>query len=141
LAGSRTATLHSVHNEYGTIIRIAPDELSFADPAVIKEIYSQGTAFMKSPFYNGLNEGIPNLFDGIDREAHRRRRKLLGNAFAKSSIVESESLVAEQIRKFMGWVERKEGTVMNVYAWFRMLSLDIVSSLLMGQAVGALEPA
>ena len=28
---------------------------------------------------------------------------------------------------------------MNVYAWFRMLSLDIVSSLIMGQAVGALD--
>lgn len=27
----------------------------------------------------------------------------------------------------------------NVYAWFRMLSLDIVSSLFMGQAVGALD--
>lgn len=94
---------------------------------------------MKSPFYNGLNEGIPNLFDGIDREVHRQRRKLLGNAFAKSSIVELEPLVAEQIRKFMGWVERKEETVMNVYAWFRMLSLDIVSSLLMEQAISALD--
>jgi cytochrome P450 len=28
---------------------------------------------------------------------------------------------------------------MNVYTWFRMLSLDIVSSLFMGQAVGALD--
>lgn len=94
---------------------------------------------MKSPFYNSLNEGIPNLFDGIDREAHKQRRKLLGNAFAKSSILDSEPLVAEQIRKFLRWVEEKEGTPMNVYAWFRMLSLDIVSSLLMGQAVGALD--
>jgi cytochrome P450 len=94
---------------------------------------------MKSPFYNGLNEGIPNLFDGIDREAHKQRRKLLANAFAKTTILESEPLVAEQIRRFVGWVENKEGTVMNVYAWFRMLSLDIVSSLLMGQAVGALD--
>jgi cytochrome P450 len=139
LVGSRTATLHRLHDKYGTVIRIAPDELSFSDPVVIKEIYSQGTPFMKSPFYNGLNEGIPNLFDGIDREAHKQRRKLLGNAFAKSSIADSEQLVAEQIRKFLGWVEKKDGTTMNVYAWFRMLSLDIVSSLLMGQAVGALD--
>jgi hypothetical protein len=91
------------------------DELSFSDPAVIKEIYSQGIPFMKSPFYNGPNEGIRNLFDGIDLEAHRQRRKLLGNAFAKSSIVQSEPLVAEQVRKFMGWVGRKEGMLMNVY--------------------------
>lgn len=94
---------------------------------------------MKSPFNNGLNEVIPNLFDSIDREAHKRQRKLMGNAFAKSSILDSEPLVAEQIRKFLRWVEEKEGTPMNVYARFRMLSLDIVSSLLMGQAVGALD--
>lgn len=106
---------------------------------MIKEIYSQGTHFMKSPFYNGLNEGTPNLFDGINREAHKERRKLLGNAFAKSTILDAEPLVVEQIQKFLGWVEKKEGTAMNVYAWFRMLSLDIVSSLLMGQPVGALD--
>ena len=94
---------------------------------------------MKSPFYNGLNEGIPNLFDGIDRDAHKERRKLLSNAFAKTSILESEPLVAEQIRRFIDWIGKKEGTAMNVYAWFRMLSLDIVSSLLMGEAVGALD--
>ncbi len=139
LAGSRTATLHQVHEKYGKIIRIAPDELSFSDPAVIKEIYSQGTPLMKSPFYNGLNEGTPNLFDGIDRNAHKERRKLLGNAFARSTILGAEPLVAEQIEKFLGWVEKREDTAMNVYAWYRMLSLDIVSSLLMGQAVGALE--
>ena len=30
---------------------------------------------------------------------------------------------------------------MNVYAWFRMLSLDVVSSLFIRQAVGALDSA
>ena len=94
---------------------------------------------MKSPFYNGLNEGVPNLFDGIDRSAHKERRKLLGHAFARNSILDAEPLVVEQIQKFVSWMKKKEGTAMNVYAWFRMLSLDIVSSLLMGQPVGALD--
>lgn len=44
-----------------------------------------------------------------------------------SSIVAAEPLVAEQIRKFFGWMAKKESTPMNVYARFRMLSLDIVS--------------
>ena len=128
-----------MHEKYGNIIRIAPNELSFSDVATIKQIYAQGTPFMKSPFYSGLNDGRPNLFDGIDRAAHKERRKLLGNAFAKSTIIDAEPLVVEQIQKFLAWVGKKEGTAMNVYAWFRMLSLDIVSSLLMGQAVGALD--
>jgi cytochrome P450 len=103
LAGSHAATLHGVHNKYGTIVRIAPDELSFSDPAVIKEIYSQGTLLRN------------HLSITASLEAHRQGRKLLGNAFAKSSVVQSEPLVAEQVRKFMGWVWRKEGMVINVY--------------------------
>ncbi|EXJ71677.1 uncharacterized protein A1O5_05485 [Cladophialophora psammophila CBS 110553] len=139
LAGSRAVSLYAAHEKYGNIIRIAPDELSFSDHTVIKEIYSQGTTLLKSPFYSGLNEGLPNLFDGIDREAHKETRKLLGHAFARSSIIEAEPLVAEQIDKFLDWIKQKEATLMNVYAWFLMLSLDIVSSLLMGQPVGALD--
>src|SRR5947209_5191390 len=72
-------------------IRIAPDELSFSEPAVIKEIYSQGTPFMKSPSNNGLYEGIPNLFNGISaaaevswqrlrEEQYRRVRTTCGGA-------------------------------------------------------------
>jgi hypothetical protein len=48
LAGSHTATLHGIHNKYGTIVRIAPDEASFFDPTVIKEIYLQRYTFYET---------------------------------------------------------------------------------------------
>ncbi|KAA6415195.1 MAG: pisatin demethylase [Lasallia pustulata] len=116
-----------------------PDELSFADPLAIKEIYGQGTPYMKSPFYDGMHVGTPNLFDGRDRAAHKERRKLLSHAFARSSINDAEPLIADQISKCLAWVEKKDGSAMNVYAWFRMLTLDITTCLFMGEAIGALD--
>jgi cytochrome P450 len=95
--------------------------------------------------YSCFNDGRPNLFDGIDREAHKERRKLLAHAFARTSTLDAEPLVVEQIQRFQEWLKRFDGKPMNVHAWFRMLSLDIISSLFMGEAVGALnseeEPA
>ena len=124
---------------YGPVIRIAPNELSFADPLAIKEIYGQGTPYMKSPFYDGMHLGTPNLFDGRDRDAHKERRKLLSHAFSKTSINDAEPLIADQICKFFTWVEKKEGSAMDVYKWFRMLNLDITTSLFMGEEIGALD--
>ena len=72
IAGTRTASLHELHQVYGPVVRVAPGELSFADPLAIKEIYGQGTPYMKSPFYDGMHLGTPNLFDGRDRASAQR---------------------------------------------------------------------
>lgn len=46
--GVRTATLHDCHMKYGPVIRVAPDELVFSDPAIIKQIYGFNPSYEKS---------------------------------------------------------------------------------------------
>jgi cytochrome P450 len=121
------------------VVRVGPNELAFADPALIKEIYSQGTPYMKAPMYATFRRTYPTLFDMIDRDQHSQRRKLLSHAHAKSSVDEAEPLIAEQIAKFVEWMRKMEGTVVNVQVWYRMLALDITGSLFMGEDFGALE--
>ncbi|ODQ54352.1 pisatin demethylase [Saitoella complicata NRRL Y-17804] len=141
LCGCRTLTIHHLHERYGDIIRIGPDELAFSNPFAIKEIYGQGSPYMKSAMYDHFSTHSPNLFDMRDRELHKERRKLLSHAFAQVNIDNAEPLIAEQIRKFMGWVQQyaAEGKSMNVAVWFRMYALDIVGSLFLGQDFKALD--
>lgn len=139
-SGIRTATLHKMHQKYGPVLRIAPDEVLFSDPAVIKEIYGYKGAYVKTAFYSGFEEpGRPVLFTIRDKMIHRDRRKLMAHAFTHSTITAAEPLVAEQVKKFMNRLKHQDGAAMNVYAWFRSLTLDVVSSLFMGKAVGALD--
>lgn len=46
-------TLHfdvkELHDRYGSVVRIAPDELSFIDPAAWKDIYGHGTKGRQPP--------------------------------------------------------------------------------------------
>jgi hypothetical protein len=46
-------TIAELHEEYGTIVRIAPNEVIISDKSAIREIYSttQGRDFLKTDYY------------------------------------------------------------------------------------------
>ena len=43
--------LQSLHDKYGTTIRVGPNSVSTNDPAAVKSIYCHGSNFHKSEFY------------------------------------------------------------------------------------------
>ena len=50
---NRRKYLHTLHLKYGPIVRIAPDEVSFATWEAVKEIYvTGGSGYEKSSFYH-----------------------------------------------------------------------------------------
>lgn len=61
-------TLVQLHAQYGPVVRIAPNDLSFDGKATIEEIYKSGRRFIKSDFYDGFTTFHPNLFGTRDEE-------------------------------------------------------------------------
>ena len=58
--GNRRKFIHALHLKYGPVVRVAPDEVSFATREAAKEIYtSGGSGYDKSSFYK--------LFANFDR--------------------------------------------------------------------------
>ncbi len=52
-AGSRRLWIHDLHLRYGPVVRVAPNEVSFASREAAKEIYtSGGSGYDKSSFYS-----------------------------------------------------------------------------------------
>lgn len=50
---NRTRYVHRLHQEFGPVVRIAPNEVSFASAEGVKEIYcSSGSGYDKTEFYN-----------------------------------------------------------------------------------------
>ena len=53
LKANRTLYIHALHQKYGPVVRVAPNEVSFTSPAALKEIYgSGGSGYDKSDFYD-----------------------------------------------------------------------------------------
>jgi hypothetical protein len=51
--GDRRAYIHNLHQEFGPVVRLGPNEVSFASAEAIKEIYTSGSSgYEKTEFYN-----------------------------------------------------------------------------------------
>lgn len=50
---NRTRYVHQLHESYGPVVRIGPNEVSFVSTEAVKEIYSSGgSGYDKTEFYN-----------------------------------------------------------------------------------------
>ena len=48
----RTWMIHDMHQKYGPVVRIGPNELAFTGDEPMRTIYGAGTSFFKPAFYN-----------------------------------------------------------------------------------------
>lgn len=41
-----------MHSQYGDVVRLTPNEVSFASPAAVKDIYTSAGGFVKTEMYS-----------------------------------------------------------------------------------------
>ncbi|KAL4861445.1 cytochrome P450 [Aspergillus spectabilis] len=97
IKGRRGYKLEDYHKRYGPIVRISPNEVSFADYRFYRIIYTDAKTVLKDPrFYEPakfLKKG--NIFQFINPEEHAARRKLSAPSYSTQSI----SALDETIRR------------------------------------------
>ena len=49
--GKRTISIHRLHERYGPVIRIGPNEVHFNSPTAMRTIYGPGSGFERTDFY------------------------------------------------------------------------------------------
>lgn len=53
LNANRRGYIHDLHVQYGPVVRIGPNEVSFSSPEAVREIYcSGGSGYDKTEFYD-----------------------------------------------------------------------------------------
>ncbi|KAK5166454.1 uncharacterized protein LTR77_007997 [Saxophila tyrrhenica] len=139
LAGTRTTTIHQLHQKYGPVVRIGPKELSFADQASVNEMYSQQTAFMKAEIYDSMSVKPLGIFSLRDKGLHSQRRSLLSYAFSQANVTTCAPLVHAQVAKLVGKIGAKKGMPVDMLLLFRLFSLDVVGELFLGSSFGGLD--
>lgn len=72
--------IKDLHDIYGPVVRIAPNELSFISPEAWDDIYSDKTSALErgAIFYGVMGQ---NTILAADHDAHARMRKVLSPAF------------------------------------------------------------
>jgi len=52
--GRKSERVHDAHLKYGPVVRVGPNELSFADPAAVRDIYTSEIFTKEESFYVSL---------------------------------------------------------------------------------------
>lgn len=139
MAGNRTSTIDKLHQEYGPVVRIGPNELSFSSPEVVKELYGPQTQFLKAPAYDGMSLEPAGIFSMRNRADHARRRRLLSPAFSQGALDDIEPTIDGLLQKLLLRLGKSLGSPIDMLLGFRLLSLDIVGELFLGQSFEALD--
>ncbi|KAH8799834.1 putative benzoate 4-monooxygenase cytochrome P450 [Xylogone sp. PMI_703] len=142
LAGTRVNYVHSLHQKYGPVVRVSPDEVDICDIKTAREIHKVGGRFPKSYFYRTLGPPAnPNLFTATDPKFHANRRRLLAPFFAESSIADLEPVVLDRVRTAMKKIleDFKNHGVVDMYKWWVLMAIDIMGELSFGEPFQLLE--
>ncbi|KAH7066097.1 isotrichodermin C-15 hydroxylase [Paraphoma chrysanthemicola] len=126
------------HEEYGDIVRIAPNTLSFNTASALSTIYGPRSAnVQKGEWYKTFDiaAGAYSSFTETDREKHAVRRRWMTPAFSAESLKVNESRVIDVIERFCntltprssGWGEKWNASEMSTY-----LGFDIMGALVFG---------
>ncbi|KAG5982500.1 hypothetical protein E4U55_001836 [Claviceps digitariae] len=96
----RTLYIHALHEKYGPVVRIAPNEVSFTSWAALKEIYcSGGSGYDKSHFYDLFRiYGRRTMFTTLNKADHAKRKRMLADRYANTNVMRSVSLEGIQQR-------------------------------------------
>lgn len=126
----------------GPILRVSPNELSFASVTSWKSIYGHRPGGMqptKSEFYDMYGSGFNSLCIGSERvpEKHRQMKSFLSAAFSTQALLEQEPLVSQIVDAFitrLGNDGGPETNGLNLTKWTEMVAFDVLGEMAFGQS-------
>ncbi|ETS76382.1 hypothetical protein PFICI_11769 [Pestalotiopsis fici W106-1] len=116
---NRTRYVHQLHETYGPVVRIAPNEVSFASVEGVKEIYSSGgSGYDKTEFYNLFQVyGRRTMFSTLNKNDHAKKKRILADRYANTNIMRSASMdgIKERSERFIE--QCTASVVLHAYAF------------------------
>ncbi|KAF4548523.1 Averantin hydroxylase-like protein [Elsinoe fawcettii] len=130
----------ALHDKYGDIVRIAPDELSFVDPRAWKDIMSHRHGDIEKPSmsHQKLFEA-PNIIDA-NQEDHRRFRRVLSHGFSAQAMQDQQPMITKYVNLLMSRLQEASASgAIDMVAWYNFTTFDIIGDLTCGESFGCLE--
>ncbi|KAI5795730.1 cytochrome P450 [Geopyxis carbonaria] len=144
LSGKLHHTVQGMHEKYGDVVRVAPDELSFIAPDAWNDIYGikSGKSFIRDPkWYANLTEGQDDIIVGNEVD-HSRFRKAFSPPFSDKSLRENEPVINKTIdlliTRLKGQIKTKNG-IADMVKWYNWTTFDVIGELVYGDSFGCLE--
>ena len=141
LVGRYGKVIARMHEKYGPIVRINPDELHCSDPDFTDEIYA-GPGRVRNKWQHQLNTGGAGPvsvtgFSTVNHDLHRARRAPLSKFFSRQQMLKLEGEVHDFAQQTMNKMLASAGKgVFDVKEAFNCFTADVISQYAFGEPMG-----
>ncbi|KAF2836757.1 cytochrome P450 [Patellaria atrata CBS 101060] len=146
LRGRLPMETKKLHDKYGPVVRLSPNELAFNTAQAFTDIYGHKVGrkdLPKDPIHVGAVDPLPGVstISMADHATHARQRKALSFGFSKQALWSQESIVNEFVTKLMNNFHNfaRTGEVFDIVKWFNFITFDVIGDLSFGESFGCLE--
>ncbi|KAF5026931.1 hypothetical protein F66182_961 [Fusarium sp. NRRL 66182] len=143
LGGQYFKEMNRMHNEYGPIIRINPNEVHFNDSDFIDTIFPSIGRKTNKPIMVGQRTGTPNsIVATVDHHMHRMRRNSINGFFSIASIRRVEPIIKEKLETMLArWHQGvgSNGKVLHMHTIFKAYTSDVITTYAFGDSFHFLE--
>ena len=134
----------ALHRTYGPVVRVGADLYSIDSPEIVKKVYSIGSRFPKSDWYDAWRHPDPNrwtLFPDRDMKRHAETRKRFQAMYSMSSLVSYEGYVNECTAIFRERLSEfaESGETIDMAHWLQCYAFDVIGNITYSQRFGFLD--
>lgn len=149
--GTLIKDLERMHEKYGQVLRIAPDEVTFSHPDAWNDIMlpQPGRApFLKHPVWWNPLPGMPrSLISSLGGDEHTYFRKFFAPPFTSRALKSQEPILHEYVDLLVDRLcevttpkdtdtDRSE---VDIWLWYNFFTFDVFGELAFGESFGCLE--
>ncbi|KAJ0122769.1 trichodiene oxygenase [Diaporthe amygdali] len=138
--GRYTTKIREMHEKYGPLIRINPDEVHCSDPYFADEIYAVGGRKRNKTLHqvNAIPVGNKTEFATTDHDLHRTRRAPVAKFFSRSVTMNLEHEIAAHAQRLCDKIlaEGGQGAPFDLTIAYSNLSTDVISGYCFGESFG-----
>ncbi|KAM7188881.1 Cytochrome P450 [Naviculisporaceae sp. PSN 640] len=119
-----------MHKQYGPIVRITPNEVHFADPEFLDELYPTGGRKINKPSWFALLTGTPySIVSTVPHDLHRQRRNAMNSFFSTASIHRFEHIMKEHLSKLLSRLDAsgRAKEIVKIHDVFKAAASDIIT--------------
>ncbi|KAI1355867.1 cytochrome P450 [Xylaria sp. FL0043] len=150
-----------LHKKYGPVVRIGPNEVSFASPQVARNLLSAGKRFYKTDFYSVFPPPEnPDIFTEIREEVHTMKKKVANVPYSMAAMRQLSPFIDDTIEflvsrmggfcttdpaavskegfGFGGPGGKKPQPILNLGDWLHYFAFDVLGEVAFGRSFGFL---
>ncbi|PSN74783.1 cytochrome P450 [Corynespora cassiicola Philippines] len=151
LRGKLNDDMLRMHEKYGDVIRLGPNELSFATDEAWRDIYMHRPGHKetrKDPVWCMAPNDMPqNIVTTTDTHVRARMRRLLAPSFNEKSLRDQETVLEMYADKVMNKFDSiydaqkaaREPTIVKFLDWMNFYTMEIIADLALGESFYCIE--